>query len=278
MTAAPAFDVRFWGVRGTVPVPGPSTVRYGGNTSCIEVLCGETRLIFDLGTGVRALGKRLVAEQACSAHILLTHTHLDHISGFPFFKPAYAAANRFELWAGHLRPQGMDLKSTLEGLMRQPLFPVPLGLMHASATFHDIVAGDLLRLGPGVEVRTAALNHPGGATGYRVDFAGRSVAVVTDTEHRPNDPDRAVLGLIDGADLVVYDATYTDAELPRYVGWGHSTWEEGVRLCRLAGAKRLVTFHHEPERDDDALDGIAEAMTAAMPNAVVAAEGLVLRP
>ncbi len=275
---AARFDVRFWGVRGTVAVPGAGTVRYGGNTACIEVLCGETRLIVDLGTGVRVLGNQLVAERACTAHILLTHTHLDHIAGFPFFKPAYAASNRFELWAGHLRAQGMDLRSTLAAVMRQPLFPVPLGLMHASATFHDVTAGDTLSLGPGVSVRTAPLRHPGGATGYRIEFAGKSVAIVTDTEHDPNTPDRRVLGLIDGADLVVYDTTYTDAEFPRFVGWGHSTWEEGVRLCREAGAKRLVAFHHEPERDDGALDRIGEALDAALPGSLVAAEGAVLRP
>ncbi|MFW5679735.1 MAG: MBL fold metallo-hydrolase [Pseudomonadota bacterium] len=274
---ASRFEVRFWGVRGTVAVPGPSTVRYGGNTSCVEVVCGGTRLIFDMGTGLRALGNRLAAQQACEAHLLLTHTHLDHIVGFPFFKPAYATCNRFELWAGHLRPQGLDLKGTLASLMSQPLFPVPLGLMHANPTFHDVCAGDVLSLGPDVTVRTAALKHPGGATGYRVEHAGKVFCMITDTEHEPGRPDHNVLALIDGADLVVYDSTYTDAELATYVGWGHSTWEEGVRLCRSAGAKRLLAFHHDPEREDDVLDRIGLALEQALPGSLVAAEGLVLR-
>lgn len=275
---APPFTVRFWGVRGTVPTPGPATARYGGNTSCIEVRCGETLLVFDLGTGVRPLGNHLAAQGTCRGHLFLTHTHLDHIGGFPFFRPAYAEDNRFDLWAGHLHAQGLDLRGTLCELMREPLFPVPMGLMHAAMTFHEFVAGETLHPAPDVTLRTAALNHPGAATGYRVEFAGRSFAVVTDTEHVPGAPDRAVLGLIAGADLVVYDATYTDAEMPRFAGWGHSTWEEGVRLCRQARAKRLITFHHDPDRDDAALDAIAVALDQAMPGALVAAEGLVLAP
>ncbi|TVQ35520.1 MAG: MBL fold metallo-hydrolase [Geminicoccaceae bacterium] len=270
------FDVRFWGVRGTVPVPGPSTVRYGGNTACIEVTCGATKLIFDMGTGLRALGSHLVAQGTCQAHILLTHTHLDHIAGFPFFKPAYTPHNRFDLWSGHLRAQGLDLQSTLAGLMRQPLFPVPIGLMHAAATFHDMHAGDVLSLGPGVTVCTAPLNHPGGATGYRVEYAGKVFALITDTEHETGKSDRNVLRLIEAADLVVYDATYTDEEFKGFIGWGHSTWQEGVRLCRAAGARQLVLFHHEPERSDDALDAIARRLHAELPSGLVGAEGLVL--
>ena len=275
---APPFTIRFWGVRGTVATPGPATARYGGNTSCIEVRCGDALLIFDLGTGARLLGNHLAALGTCSGHVFLTHTHLDHILGFPFFRPAYSAANRFDLWAGHLKSQQLDLHATLCELMREPLFPVPLGLMHAELTFHDFQAGAVLQPAAGVTLRTAALNHPGGATGYRLQFAGRSFALVTDTEHVPGRPDGAVLELIAGADLVVYDTTYTDAELPRFTGWGHSTWEEGVRLCRMARAKRLVAFHHDPDRDDAALDRIAKELDAAMPGALVAAEGLVLSP
>lgn len=272
------FSIRFWGVRGTVATPGPATARYGGNTSCIEVRCGPTLMIFDLGTGLRPLGSALAAEGACTAHLFLTHTHLDHISGFPFFKPAYAATNRFDLWAGHLRDQGLDLRGTLCELMREPLFPVPMGLMHATMTFHDFRAGEVLHPAVDVTLRTTPLNHPGGATGYRVEYGGRVFCLVTDTEHRSGQPDQRVLDFIRDADLVVYDATYTDAELPRFVGWGHSTWQEGVRLCALAAARRLVAFHHDPDRDDDALDRIGFDLDAAMPGSVVAAEGLVLTP
>ncbi len=275
---ASPFWVRFWGVRGTVPTPGPSTVRYGGNTSCLELRCGSTRLVFDLGTGARELGKSLQANGPCDAQIFLTHTHLDHVAGFPFFRPAYCQTNRFHLWAGHLRSQGLRLEETLAGLMSRPLFPVPLDVMHARTEFHDFVAGDRLDAAAGVEITTAALNHPGGATAYRVDFAGRSFALVTDTEHEQGRADRNVLDLIAGCDLVVYDTTYDDAGFERYRGWGHSTWQEGVRLCLAAGAKRLVAFHHDPDSDDDTLDSIGTRLAGALPGSLVAAEGMVLEP
>jgi len=272
------FTVRFWGVRGTVATPGPETVRYGGNTACIEVRCGAERLVFDVGTGARVLGKCVEDEGPCDAHIFLTHTHLDHVVGFPFFRPAYCAGNRFHLWAGHLRRQGLSLESTLADLMRKPLFPVPLDVMQAAREFHDFDAGAALNLASGLVIRTAMLNHPGGATGYRVDYGGRSFALVTDTEHVPGKPDDNVLGLIEGCDLVVYDATYSDECFPRFEGWGHSTWQEGLRLCEAAGAGRLVAFHHDPDADDDVLAGIDHTLAARRPGSCVAAEGLVLEP
>jgi phosphoribosyl 1,2-cyclic phosphodiesterase len=275
---APDFTVRFWGVRGTVPTPGPDTVRYGGNTSCIEVRCGAERLVFDVGTGARLLGKCVEGEGACDAHIFLTHTHLDHVAGFPFFRPAYDAGNRFHLWAGHLRGQGLTLESTLSDLMCKPLFPVPLNLMQAAREFHDFQAGETLQLASGLAIRTAALRHPGGATGYRVDYAGRSFAIVTDTEHVPGSPDGNILGLIEKCDVVVYDATYTDESFERFRGWGHSTWQEGLRLCEAADAGRLVAFHHDPDSDDATLARLDALLAERRSGSCVAAEGLVIEP
>ncbi len=272
------FWIRFWGVRGTVPTPGPSTVRYGGNTACIEVGCGSARLIFDLGTGARELGNTLLDNGPCDAHVFLTHTHLDHVGGFPFFRPAYCETNRFQIWAGHLQAQALTLKSTLKSLMSKPLFPVPIDVMHARIDFHDFRAGERLSPAGGVDITTAPLRHPGGATAYRVDFAGRSFALVTDTEHTPGKPDKTVLQLIAGCDLVIYDSTYDDATFERFLGWGHSTWQEGVRLCRQAGAKRLAAFHHDPESDDERLAQVEAALGAALPGSLVAVEGMVLEP
>lgn len=274
---ASGFSIRFWGVRGTVPCPDQRYLGYGGNTPCVEMRCGDERLIFDAGTGVRLLGKAIVAEgRPVRSHILFTHTHIDHVGGLPFFKPAYDARNRFELWSGHLQRQGRRLNEVLCNLMQPPFFPVPIDIMHACLGFHDFDVGETLRPIEGVMIRTAGLNHPGGATGYRIEFAGRSVCYVTDTEHREGERDAAILELIGGADIVIYDATYTDEEYPRFRGWGHSTWQEGVRLCQEAGEPRLITFHHDPEHDDDALDRIGEAMSAARPGSLVAREGLVI--
>lgn len=272
------FWVRFWGVRGTVPCPGPDTVRYGGNTPCVEVMCGRERLIFDAGTGIRALGRSLAEEEGLNSHIFLTHTHMDHITGFPFFRPAYSAKNTFQIWAGHLAADNGSIRSVLSAIMSSPIFPVPLRIMHACMAFHDFNAGNTLNPLPGVVLRTAPLNHPNGATAYRIDYDGRSICYVTDTEHREGGLDNIIIELIAGSQLVIYDSTYTEEEYPRYRGWGHSTWNEGAKLCDAAGAGKLVAFHHDPDHDDTDLDRIADAMDLARPGSIVASEGLVLRP
>jgi phosphoribosyl 1,2-cyclic phosphodiesterase len=270
------FTVRFWGVRGSIACPGPRTVRYGGNTSSLEVRCGEEVLLFDAGTGIRYLGRALEGRRL-DADIYFTHTHFDHVCGLPFFRPLFEPQNRFRLWAGHLRG-AMTLKRVLAEFMVSPLFPVPPEVFRSNLEYRDFTAGDTLATPKGVQVRTSVLNHPDGATGYRVDYDGRSLCLIYDTEHVPGSLDRNVLALIDGAELVIYDSMYTDDEYRRYVGWGHSTWQEGIRLCREAGAKRMVVFHHDPDHDDEMLDGVAREVERALPGSVVAREGLVLEP
>ena len=270
-----SFSVKFWGVRGSIACSGPRTVRYGGNTSSIEVRCGGRMLLFDAGTGLRYLGNSLAGAGTLDADLFLTHTHFDHVCGLPFFKPFFQPQNRFRLWAGHLA-EGMTLRRVLGEFMMSPLFPVPPQVFRARMEYREFRAGETLRPAEGVAVRTAPLNHPDGATGYRVDYAGRSVCYLTDTEHVPDAPDRNILELIAGADLVIYDSMYTDAEYPTYVGWGHSTWQEGARLCRAAGVKRLAVFHHDPEHDDEMLDGVAREVERALPGSLVARDGLVV--
>lgn len=271
------FKVRFWGVRGTVPCTSSATMRYGGNTACVEMRCGKERLIFDAGTGLRQLGREMLSNGSpIRSHLFLTHTHMDHVIGLPFFRPAYDQRNSFEFWCGHLSAQGRKLGEVLQQLMQPPFFPVPLDIMHACIGFHDFIPGEMIPIGDGVVVRTAALNHPGGSTAYRVEFDGRSACYVTDTEHVPGSPDPKVLELIAGADLVIYDATYTDDEFVNFHGWGHSTWQEGIRLCEAAGARRLVAFHHDPEHDDEVLDRIAADMEKRRSGSLVAREGLVI--
>ena len=270
-------SVRFWGVRGSLACSGPEYVRYGGNTSCLEVRAGPHVLVFDAGTGIRALGKKLAVNGACEVDLFFTHTHIDHVVGLPFFSPMYQTNSTIRVWAGHLKPH-RTLKEALSGLMSEPFFPVPLEIFSAKPDYHDFIAGETLEPRPGLKVRTCALNHPNEATGYRIDWAGKSICYVTDCEHQPGKLDGAILDLIKDADVFIYDSTYTDEEYPRFAGWGHSTWTEGARLAEAAGAKQLVIFHHDPSHDDDFMDRMAAAAHAQRPGTVVAREGLVLTP
>ena len=277
MAAKEDFLVRFWGVRGSVACAGPETVRYGGNTSSLEIRCGEHLLMFDAGTGFRKLGDSLLAEAPLDADLFLTHTHFDHVVGLPFFKPAFNPDNTIRMWAGHLMPE-LNLRIVLSEMMMAPLFPVPLEIFAAELSFRDFRMGETLNPKPGVTLRTAPLSHPNGATGYRVEFAGKSICYLTDTEHVDGEPNQNILNLIEGADIAIYDSMFTEEELPRRRGFGHSTWEEGVRLCDAAGVKQFVVFHHDPDHDDAFMDEIAALVEQRRPGSVVAREGMVLRP
>jgi len=272
------FAVKFWGVRGSIACPGAGTLRYGGNTSCIEVHCGKFNLIFDAGTGMKNLGDELVKADQLNYDIFMTHTHIDHISGFPFFAPAYLPTSRLKLWAGHLKPRGKTLKHVMESLMDQPLFPITVDVLESTLIWTDFEAGEDIVISDEILLNTAPLNHPDGATGYRVNYRGKSICYVTDTEHRPGELDANILKLIEGANLVIYDCTYTDAEYPKYKGWGHSTWQEGVRLCNAANVETLVVFHHDPSHHDKIMDEIAKELQIMRPGGgIVAQEGMTIR-
>jgi len=269
------FAFTFWGVRGSIACPTPRHVGYGGNTSCVEVLVGGRMLILDAGTGLRELGIKLVKDRVSEATLLLTHTHWDHICGFPFFGPAFKEDFSLSVMAGHLKQSG-GVRSALEGQMTQPMFPVPLEQLQANIDFEDFDVGVPFELGPDIKIKTAALNHPNGATGYRIEHGGKSLCYVTDTEHVPGKPDPQILELIRDADLVIYDCTYTDDEFPAHVGWGHSTWQEGVRLCQQAGAKRLAIFHHDPNHDDEFMAAVERQAREMWDGAFVAREGMTI--
>lgn len=270
------FTIRFWGVRGSIACPGPSTARFGGNTPCIEVRCGSRLIIFDGGTGLRQLGNSLMASgTAVDADILLSHCHIDHVGGIPFFAPFFSPANSFRLWAGHLLPD-LNLEDALQGLMSHPLFPVGVEVFQADIRYRDFRAGDPLDFGDRISMKTVALDHPGGATGYRVDFAGRSFAYITDNEIRPSGPDPKLVAFMRGADLAAYDCTYADGEIETKVGWGHSSWRQGLALADAAGVRTFCLFHHAPEHDDAAMDRIAHEAAAVRKGTIVAVEGSVI--
>jgi phosphoribosyl 1,2-cyclic phosphodiesterase len=279
------FAVKFWGVRGSIACAGPQFVRYGGNTSCLEVTVGARRLIFDAGTGLRPLGDELNGGGKLDLDIFFTHTHFDHICGLTFFKPLFTSDNRVRLWAGHLAPI-LRLVDVVKQLMMAPLYPVTLDVFSAKVEFRDFRSGETLRPVPGVRLRTAPLNHPNGATGYRVEHDGKALCYITDTEHRGGPPDPTIVDLCRDAEVMIYDCSYTDAEYPSYRGWGHSTWQEGVRVADAANVGSLVVFHHDPSHDDAFMDDVERAAQAArpgvapngQPRVIVAREGMVIAP
>lgn len=277
MTAGKDFYARFWGVRGSIPCPGPSTVRYGGNTSCVEIGCGGRSIILDAGTGIRELGDALMKNGQVDTDILFTHTHFDHIVGLPFFAPIYCAGNTVRLWSGHLLPEHR-LEEVLCEMLMAPLFPIPMDVMAARKSFHDFRCGETFTLECGAVVKTGPLNHPNRATGYRIEFDGRTICYVTDTEHVDGELDQNILDLIAGADIFIYDSTYTEQEYPRFKGWGHSTWQAGVALADAAEVGTFVIFHHDPSHDDAFMDSVAEQACAKREQTVVAREGMVLTP
>lgn len=263
--------VRFWGTRGSIAKPGASTTRYGGNTSCVEVRSAAgTLVVLDCGTGAHDLGRSLMAgaRQPLRGHILITHTHWDHIQGIPFFAPLFVPGNEWDIYA----PRGLaqSLRETLAGQMQYTYFPLTLEQLGATVRYHDLVEG-AFRIGE-IEVRTHYLNHPALTLGYRLEAAGASLVYATD--HEPYSSRLASgCGEISGrdlhhaefladADLLIHDAQYTAREYPDKAGWGHSTYDYVLALARRAGVKRLALTHHDPSRDDDALDLVVESLRA----------------
>lgn len=273
-----SMSVRFWGVRGSVPAPGPTTAGVGGNTSCVELRLGDQRILLDAGTGLRKLGDELVASgKPVAASVLFSHVHWDHIQGFPFFPALFRPDTRLTLCG---RPDEGSLEQALSHQMTWPNFPVELKQVPATLDYRTFEIGRPFELGNAV-VTAAHLNHPNGVIAYRIDYQGRSVVYATDTEHYPDRIDRQLVDLAAGADILIYDAQYTPEEYAGIignsrVGWGHSTWVEGVRVARAAGVGQLVLFHHDPAHDDAAVAAIERAAATVLPGTVAAREGLAL--
>ena len=275
MPDQPHFRLKFWGTRGSIACPGPDTVKYGGNTTCFEITCGSKRVIIDAGTGIRPLGKQIMLEEGnvLDADLFFTHTHMDHIQGLPFFAPLYNPKNNVRLHAGHLEPP-YDLQGLIGTmLMKDPVFPVPSSLIEQACTFNDYQCGQVFNPGDGIVVRTGKLNHPNGACGYRIEFAGKAISICTDTEHFDDGIDQSVVSLSQDADVMVYDSAYTNEEYSKFKGWGHSTWQEAIKVAETANVKQTFLFHHDPSHDDAKMDAIAEEAAKVRSGVRPAVEG-----
>jgi phosphoribosyl 1,2-cyclic phosphodiesterase len=261
-------------VRGSLPTPGLATVRHGGNTLCVELRRGPHLLILDAGSGAREFGRELAASGVpLDADIPLSHTHLDHIRGLPFFAPMIDPAAKLRFRGGHLAPPD-GIAEALPRSWRAPLMPDLDAAFRAELAFRNFTAGDALEPHPGSQVGTVALNHPGNAIGYRIEWDGASVCYITDTEPPARGLDQRLPRFVTGSYVMIYDASFTEEEYKSRVGWGHSTWRAAADLADAAAIGQLVLFHHDPGHDDTTMDTIARAIVARRPGSLTAMEGM----
>jgi len=271
--------IRFWGVRGTLPVPGQETVKYGGNTACIDVLTSDQQvIIIDAGTGVRNLGRTLLEEhqQRVSGTILLSHTHWDHIQGLPFFDPLLSRHNRFTLY-GRKRI-GKSLEEVLAGQFFEPYLPFAYRSLSASFNVREVTPGETIYIGENTTVTTADLFHPGGCLGFRIQDNGTVLTYCTDNGHDGLHFSNQVLALVQNSDLLVHDAHFPSWELSKtFAEWGHSSWYEAVHLAREANVKALGLFHYGPDLREEELDRIQVEASSHFSRTIMAREGLILQ-
>jgi phosphoribosyl 1,2-cyclic phosphodiesterase len=280
------FIVRFWGVRGSIPTPDPDMLRYGGNTSCVEVQVAGKRLIFDGGTGLRGLGKQMMTELPVQAHLFFTHTHWDRIQGFPFFMPAFVVGNQFQIY-GATGQNGASIKQRLSDQMLRPHFPVPLQRMQADLQFRNITPGSEICLDD-VVIQTMLLHRASNALGYRITWNGYSVVYATETEYLPNRPNQTLLYLAQQADLLIYDAAHTEHAYTDHTQYRHlddyqavpmqrpPTWYTGIEAATEAQVKQMILSHHDPTYEDAFLDQIEAEVQATFPSGRLAREGMVI--
>lgn len=279
--------IKFWGVRGSIPISGECFTKFGGNTTCIEIVTDDNDvIIIDSGTGIRSLGNDLMQGEFAmgqgKASLLFTHTHWDHIQGFPFFVPFFIGkrdnngekikgmCNEFNIYGE--KKGWRTIERIMNDQMKSPYFPVGLKDMNAIFNFIGINSSDEFFISK-TKITCKQLNHPDGALGYRIENNGKIFAHVCDTEHKEGVIDQSVLDLVNGADIFVYDSQFTPEEYPKFKNWGHSTWQEGIKIAQKAGADKLYLFHHAPGHDDDFMDVVVEEASSHFKGTYAAMDG-----
>ena len=284
------YHLKFWGTRGSLPVNSPAHAKYGGNSSCVEVCFGDaasatsatgaaspaSAVLIDGGSGMRMLGEKLAKQGVKDIHILISHFHNDHICGIPFFAPLFEAdvTVTFHTIA---KSTAQNFETALNMYMADPIYPVGTDIFDAQIIYKSHAEGAVIKLPHNMTATSHPIPHPGGCHAYRITDGQRHVVYATDTEHDPQAMNTALVDFIKNADVLIYDCTYDDADFDRFIGFGHSTWQEGIRLCQAAQVRRLAIFHHAPERNDAALDAIAEKARRLFDGAVVTGDFQTMR-
>ncbi len=263
-------SLKFWGVRGSIPTPGPDTVRYGGNTACIELRHKDKLVILDGGSGLRALGNELMkSKSSITANIFISHMHWDHIQGIPFFTPAYIPGNHFVFYGAE--DSDKSLADIIAGQMDPTYFPIELSDMGAKLEFQRLYEGDYTI--DGIKIQTIYVNHPGNALGYKFTLGTKKIVYISDNEPLPeannneltalepgsfitDDGKNKLIKFIKDASILIHDAQYTPEEYSKHVTWGHSPYDYTVKLAIEAGVKKLILFHHDPQHNDDFIDNM----------------------
>lgn len=266
------FNVTFLGVRGSTPCASSPYMRYGGHTSCVMVELDNKLVFFDAGSGLYDANKIVGDHPNKEIELLFSHVHLDHVLGLPFFGPVWNPNFKLNIHAGTLAPYG-GLEHFLSKTFSAPLFPVEFKNFTGNITCHDFSPGSTLQFNEGYEIQTLELNHPNGAVGMRLNYKDRSVCYITDNEHTPGVLDEKIVHFIKDTDLFIYDSSYSDDYFAKHKGWGHSTWQEAIRLGEAAFAKRIAVFHHDPLNTDDKNDMIAELVKERSDRASMAIQG-----
>ena len=268
-------QVNFWGVRGSYPCWGEGKDRIGGQTACVSVSMPdrEAPLIFDMGTGIIDLGRDLLAQGIKDISIVVSHFHLDHVMGLPFFKPLWDRETTLTFYA--VDPNGsMSLENLLkERLFCAPLFPVPFDQIPATCHLKTVNPGEEIELAEGVILKSIPLNHPGSATGYRVQSQDKSFCYMTDHEQSVDFDATDLISFVKDADLMLCDTMYSPSDMPSHTGWRHSSWQNAVDVAQQAGVKKLALFHTSPEYNDDDLLAFEAAAHDQFKGAFLAREG-----
>lgn len=268
-------EVVFWGVRGSIPTPGVEFSKFGGNTSCVEIIIDDNIIILDMGSGLKNLGQNIFDRRKKNFDILLSHFHYDHTCGLPFFIPAYDTKSYFSIRSAITKTRG-NTKEVLKSQMSRPSFPITIDEFKANISYRDFPLGVDFRLGKNINVKSIGLNHPDGATGYRIEAFKKSICYITDHEHIIGKNDIHLEEFVKNSDVLIYDSTYDDEDFSNYVGWGHSTWQAGRRLAKKGNVRKYIIFHHNPDNNDTFMEELKLRTQDKDDKVIIAKEGMKL--